>query len=41
MEGGSSNVEIYRQVYAALCIATDFAKILLAFAGGRVETLSG
>jgi hypothetical protein len=41
IEGGPWNVEIYRQVHAALCIATNFAKILLAFPGGRVETLTG
>ena len=41
IEGGCSNAETYRQVHAELCIATDFAKVLLAFPGGRVETLTG
>jgi hypothetical protein len=38
---GFSHVEAYRQVYAQLSIPTDFTKILMVFAGGRVETLVG
>jgi hypothetical protein len=34
-------IETYRQVYAQLSIATDFKKILIVLAGGRVETLTG
>lgn len=41
IEGGYSHIETYRQVYAQLSIATDFTKILMAFAGDRVETLTG
>jgi hypothetical protein len=41
IEGGLSDIETYRQVYAELSIPTDFTKILLVFAGGRVETLAG
>jgi len=41
VEGGFSHVEAYRQVYAQLSIPTDFTKILMVFAGDRVETLMG
>ena len=41
VEGGFSHIETYRQVYAQLSTLTDFAKILMVFAGGRVETLTG
>jgi hypothetical protein len=37
--GGFSHGETYRQVYAALSIATDFAKVLMVYPSGRVETL--
>jgi hypothetical protein len=40
IEGGLSHAETYRQVYAELAVPTDFTKILMVFAGGRVETLA-
>jgi hypothetical protein len=40
IEGGLSHVETYRQVYAELSVPTDFTKILMVFADGRVETLA-
>jgi hypothetical protein len=40
-EGGGSRIATYRQIYAALSLATDFAKILMVYPGGRVETLAG
>jgi len=38
---GPSHLETYRQVYSQLPLPTDFKKILIIFAGGQVETLSG
>jgi hypothetical protein len=40
IERGFSHIETYRQVYAELSVPTDFTKILMVFAGGRVETLA-
>jgi hypothetical protein len=36
-----SHIEPYRQVYSRLSIGTDFKKILMVLAGGRIETLTG
>ena len=36
-----SQMEIYRQVYYQLSIPTDFKKILMVLADGRIETLTG
>jgi hypothetical protein len=38
---GLSYIETYRHVYSQLSISTDFKKILVVLAGGRVETLTG
>ena len=35
-----SHVEPYRHVHAQLSIPTDFKKILMMLAGGRIETLT-
>jgi len=40
MEGASAPVETWRQIYTQLNILTDFTEILLAFADGRVESLT-
>jgi hypothetical protein len=40
-EDGLSHIETYRHIYAQLTIPTDFKKILIVLAGGRVETLDG
>jgi hypothetical protein len=40
-EDGLSHTETYRQVYSQLSVPTDFEKILLVLAGGRVEILTG
>jgi hypothetical protein len=40
VENGFSSVETYRQVYGELSIQTNFSKILLVFAGRRIESLS-
>jgi hypothetical protein len=40
-EDGLSHIETYRHVYSQLSIPTDFKKILMVLAGGRVETLAG
>jgi hypothetical protein len=40
-EDGLSQMETYRQLYSQLSIPTDFRKILMVLANGRVETLSG
>ena len=40
-EDGFSHIETYRHVYSQLSIATDFKKILMVLAGGRVESLTG
>jgi hypothetical protein len=40
-EDEPSQFETYRQVYAQLAAPTGFEKILIVFAGGRVETLAG
>lgn len=37
---GPAQIETYRQVYAQLSISTEFKKILIVLAGGRVEILS-
>ena len=34
-------VETYRQVYSQLSMPSDFKKIVMVVAGGRVETLTG
>jgi hypothetical protein len=39
--GGISCLEAYRYIYAQLRMATDFKKILIVFADGRVGTLTG
>ncbi len=39
-QDGRSSIEIYRQVHAQLPAPADFAKILMVFAGGRVEDLA-
>jgi hypothetical protein len=36
-----SYIEAYRYVYSQLSIPTDFKKILMVLAGGRIETLTG
>ena len=36
-----SHMETYRHVYPQLSIPTDFKKILMVLAGGRIETLTG
>ena len=36
-----SHIEPYRHVYSQLSIPTDFKKILMMLAGGRIETLTG
>ena len=38
---GLSYIETYRHVYSQLSNSTDFKKILVVLAGGRVETLTG
>jgi hypothetical protein len=40
IEGGFWPVETYRQIYGQLCVSTDFMKILMVFADGRVEILA-
>jgi hypothetical protein len=40
-EDGLSSIETYRHVSSQLAISTDFKKILMVLAGGRVETLTG
>jgi hypothetical protein len=40
-DNGLPHIETYRHVYSRLCIPTDFKKILMVLAGGRVETLAG
>jgi hypothetical protein len=40
-ENGLPHIEAYRHVYSQLSIPTDFKKILIVLAGGRVETLTG
>ena len=40
-EGGISDTDTCRLVYAQLSLPTDFKKILMVLAGGRVETLAG
>jgi hypothetical protein len=39
--GGISCLEAYRYIYAQLRRATDFKKVLIVFADGRVGTLTG
>jgi hypothetical protein len=36
-----SHIEPYRHVYSQLSIPTDFKKMLMVLAGGRIETLTG
>ena len=36
-----SHIEPYHLVYSQLSIPTDFKKILMMFADGRIETLTG
>jgi hypothetical protein len=38
--GGSAHPDVYRHVYPALSVPTDFKKILLALPGERIATLS-
>jgi hypothetical protein len=38
---GLAHIETYRQVHAQLSIATEFKRILVVLAGGRVESLTG
>src|SRR5208283_511813 len=40
-QDGLSHIETYRHVYSQLSIPTDFKKILIVLAGGRIETLTG
>jgi hypothetical protein len=40
-EDGLSHIDTYRHIYSQLSIPTDFKKILILLAGGRVETLTG
>lgn len=40
-DDGFPHAETYRYVYSQLGIATDYQKILLVLAGGRIETLAG
>jgi len=39
-EGGFPHLETYRRIYEQLSIPTDFEKILMVFAGGRVAALA-
>ena len=39
--GGISCLEAYRYIYAQLRVATDFKKVLIVFADGRVGILTG
>ncbi len=39
--GGISCLEAYRDIYAQLCKATDFKKVLMVFGDGRVGMLTG
>src|SRR6266478_4754407 len=39
--GGISCLEAYRYIYAQLCKATDFKKVLMVFGNGRVGMLTG
>ena len=39
--GALAPIETYRQIYAQLSLPSEFGKILMVFAGGRVETLIG
>jgi len=39
--GGISYLEAYRYIYAQLRMATDFKKVLIVFADGRVGALTG
>jgi hypothetical protein len=39
-EDGLSHIETYRHIYSQLSNPTDFKKILVVLAGGRVETLT-
>ncbi len=39
-EEGPPHIETYRHVYSQLSIPNNFKKILMVFAGGRVETLA-
>jgi hypothetical protein len=39
--GGISCLEAYRYIYAQLCKATDFKKVLMVFGDGRVGMLTG
>jgi hypothetical protein len=39
-QDGFSHIETYRHVYSQLSMSTDFKKILIVLAGGRVETLT-
>jgi hypothetical protein len=36
-----SHMETYRHVYPQLSIPTDFKKVLMVLADGRIETLTG
>jgi hypothetical protein len=40
-EDGLWPIEAYRQVFAQLSMSTEFKKVLMVLAGGRVETLTG
>jgi hypothetical protein len=40
-EDGSSHIETYRRVCSLLSLPTGFARILMVFAGGQVESLAG
>lgn len=40
-EDGLSHIETYRRVYSQFAMSIDFKKILVVFASGRVEPLSG
>jgi hypothetical protein len=40
-EDEPSHIETYRHVYSQLSLPNDFKKILMVFAGGRVEALAG
>jgi hypothetical protein len=40
-EDGLPHFETYRHIYSQLSIPTDFKKILIVLANGRVETLTG
>ena len=39
--GGISCLEAYRYIYAQLCKAADFKKVLMVFGDGRVGMLTG